>query len=98
MRYDPLAELIDADVSDDITTCPGSYTDVHSKKVTVAVSWTTTGIGATNTVQRVAFITNWDSQEWTEDLTAEYTDGTFSSTENSTTLGDADGAIILQAL
>ncbi len=83
------------DASDDLTACPGSYTDVQSKEITVTVSWTTTG-GKTNTVKRIAYLTNWDSQEWTEDVTADFSDGTFSSTENSTTLGDADGAIILQ--
>lgn len=85
------------DGSDDIVSCPGTYTDVHSKEVTVTVTWTIR-TGITNTVQRVAYLTNWDSQEWTEDVTADFTDGTFSSSENSTTLGDADGAVTLQEL
>lgn len=84
------------DGTDDIVACPGTYTDVHSKKVVVAVEWDTT-TGATNAVEKTAYLTNWDSQDWTEDVTSDFTDGTFSSTENSVSLGDGDGAVTLQA-
>ncbi len=50
-------------ISDEIVPCPGNYTDAHSKKTTVVVNWEPT-IGATNFVQQVAYLTNWDSQEW----------------------------------
>ena len=85
------------DGSDNITICPGSYTDLNSKQTTVTVIWNTR-VGISNTVKRVAYITNWDSQYWVEDTNSDFTDGTFSSSENSTTLGDSDGAIILQEL
>ena len=49
--------------SAEIASCPGDYTDVHSKKITVIVDWEAM-IGATNSVQQVAYLTNWDSQEW----------------------------------
>lgn len=53
------------DSSDDITDCPGDYIDVHSKKATVSISWEIRP-GVTNLVQRIAYLTNWDSQEWTQ--------------------------------
>lgn len=83
------------DAIDEIATCPGAYTDVHSKKVTSTVDWTIRG-GISNTVQRVAYITNWDSQEWVEDTTTDFSDGTFNFTEVSSSQGDGDGAVILQ--
>ena len=53
------------DSSDEITTCPGVYTDLHAKKVTVDVSWEVRN-GISNTVQQIAYLTNWDSQDWTQ--------------------------------
>lgn len=88
-------ENVCRNVTDDITTCPGSYTDVHSKKVTVVISWVTTN-NANVSIQEVSYLTNWDSTEWLEDLEADFNDGTFSNTATSTSLGDLDGAIILQ--
>jgi len=88
------------DALDDITTCPGTYTDVNIKKVTVTVSWETS-VGATNSVQKIAYVSNWDSQEWTEDTLSEFTDRNFvddpifTNTATSTTLGDGDGAVVL---
>ncbi len=49
----------------DITICPGDYTDVHSKKVTSNVSWIT-GTGVENYVEQVTYLTNWDSINWTQ--------------------------------
>lgn len=51
------------DVSNNFTNCPGSYTDIQSKKVTVTVTWNTTK-GETNQVQQSTYLTNWDSREW----------------------------------
>jgi hypothetical protein len=53
------------DASNDITTCPGNYTDVHTKLVTSEVSWTIRP-GVTNSVTRTAYLSNWDSQDWTQ--------------------------------
>lgn len=53
------------DESDNITDCPGSYTDVHSKKVTVVVEWEVRS-GINNSVRKVTYLTNWDSQEWVQ--------------------------------
>jgi Tfp pilus assembly protein PilV len=58
-------ENVCRDGSEEITVCPGTYTDVHTKLVTVAVDWTTAN-NTTSTVERVAYITNWDSQDWTQ--------------------------------
>jgi hypothetical protein len=52
------------DGSDEIATCPATYTDVQTIQVTSSVTWDTAG--GTNTVQRVAYLTNWDSREWTQ--------------------------------
>ena len=49
----------------DIVPCPGDYTDAHGKRVTVKVDWLA-GAVITNTVERVAYLTNWDSREWTQ--------------------------------
>lgn len=49
-----------------IVACPGSgtdYTDVQSKKVTVTVAWETRP-GITDSVTRIAYLTNWDSRDW----------------------------------
>ena len=51
--------------SNNITACPGSYTDIQSKKMTVSVSWNTSK-GAQNQVEQIAYLTNWDSREWTQ--------------------------------
>jgi hypothetical protein len=83
------------DGSDEIVPCPGSYTDVHSKRAIVTVDWEVRP-GITNTVRKEAYITNWDSREWTEDLTIDFADGTFIDTESSSTAGDGDGAITLE--
>lgn len=88
-------ENVCRNVTDDIITCPGSYTDPHSKKVTVVISWVTTN-NANVSIQEVSYLTNWDSTEWLEDTEADFNDGTFSNTATSTSLGDLDGAIILQ--
>jgi len=53
------------DANDDITDCPGSYTDLHSKKVTVTVSWDIRE-GIVNQVQKITYLTNWDSREWVQ--------------------------------
>ncbi|MGB0757367.1 MAG: type IV pilus modification PilV family protein [Patescibacteria group bacterium] len=53
------------DGSDDITTCPGTYTDETSKFVTVTVTWNSF-FGKSQTVVRQALITNWDSNDWTQ--------------------------------
>ena len=51
------------DTLHEIVSCPGNYTDVHSKKITVTVDWEPM-IGVTNFVQQTTYLTNWDSQEW----------------------------------
>ncbi|MFC1595127.1 hypothetical protein ACFL3E_01720 [Patescibacteria group bacterium] len=53
------------DGSDNITTCPGIYTDAHSKKIAATVTWDTRN-NVSNTVQRVAYITNWESKDWVQ--------------------------------
>ena len=53
------------DGADNIATCPGLYVDVHSKEVKVEITWQRRP-GVTNSVQRIAYVTNWDSREWTQ--------------------------------
>ncbi len=74
------------DGSNDITTCPGSYTDVHSKQAAVSVSWETRE-GITNTVQRIAYLTNWDSREWTQ---TDWSGGSGQTTWSDATKYDSD--------
>jgi prepilin-type N-terminal cleavage/methylation domain-containing protein len=51
------------DGSDNVATCPASYTDAHTQQVTSRVAWTT-GTGSANTVERIGLLTNWDSRDW----------------------------------
>lgn len=90
-------DVVCRDGSNDIVTCPGSYTDVHSKKITASVTWETRP-GVANTVQKIAYLTNWDSRDWVEDITADFSDGAFTNTEANPTLGDGDGSITLQSV
>lgn len=53
------------DSSHEIVGCPGDYTDLHAKKVTVTVEWENRG-GVTNSVEHIGYLTNWDSTEWTQ--------------------------------
>jgi prepilin-type N-terminal cleavage/methylation domain-containing protein len=85
------------DILDDITNCPGNYKDLHSKKIKSEVIWSPMN-GVTSSVERISYLTNWDSVFWREDLTADFSNGSFSNTVEDGTVGDADGAIILQAL
>jgi Tfp pilus assembly protein PilV len=51
------------DGSDNIATCPATYTDVHTLQASSTATWDTRS-GVSNTVQKVAYITNWDSKDW----------------------------------
>lgn len=88
-------ESVCRDVNSDIAPCPALYTDVHGKKAVVTVSWDIRA-GVSNTVRRETYITNWDTFDWREDVSADFSDGTFLNTEVSGTLGDGDGAVVLQ--
>lgn len=71
------------------------YTDPHTKQVTVEVSWQTQ-TGVINTVEKIAYITNWDSRDWEEDTEAHFADGAqFTAVTLSTSFGDGDGALTL---
>ncbi len=48
-----------------IVACPGDYTDVESKLVTVTVSWPVRP-GVNDSVQRISYLTNWKSVDWTQ--------------------------------
>jgi len=56
-------ENVCRNILDEITACPGLYSDLHSKKVTVTVTWEVRP-GIINSVQKITYLTNWDSQEW----------------------------------
>lgn len=51
------------DALDEIVECPGSFTDINSKLVTVEVDWQT-NTGKSNSVVQSLYLTNWDSQDW----------------------------------
>ena len=48
-----------------IVDCPGAYTDVQSKKIAVDVTWPVR-FGITNSVQKIAYLTNWNSRDWAQ--------------------------------
>ena len=85
------------DGNDDIADCPGSYLDIHSKKITCIVTWSPME-GVIDSIERVSYLSNWDSTVWQEDLEADFNSGTFSGTATTTSFGDLDGAIILEVL
>lgn len=76
---------------------PGVITDIHSREVVVRVTWVTP-YGATNAVEKRAFITNWDSREWQENSTANFTDGTFGPDTQASTLGDGASVTLREEL
>lgn len=85
------------DATDVLAACPASYTDPHTKEVVSAVSWLTRG-GINNTVEKRAYISNWDSKDRVEDTTADFGDGTFPAGETApSTLGDGT-SVTLQPL
>lgn len=53
------------DASNNISPCPASYADVHSKEVVVRVEWTAQS-GVANYVERYTYISNWDSRDWAQ--------------------------------
>lgn len=53
------------DDNDDITSCAGSYTDPHTKQVTVTVEWTIRP-GVTNSVTRGLYLSNWESSNFVQ--------------------------------
>ncbi|HBU07349.1 MAG TPA: hypothetical protein DEB09_04680 [Candidatus Magasanikbacteria bacterium] len=55
-------EPVCRDVSNNIDTCPGFYTDIQTKKITSQIDWPVRN--TTNTVKQVTYLTNWDSLNW----------------------------------
>jgi hypothetical protein len=51
------------DVVHEIVSCPGTYIDIHTKKIIVTIDWEIRP-GVNNSVHREAYLTNWDSQNW----------------------------------
>ena len=82
-------EDVDRDGSFNIA---GSGTnDPRTKLVTVDVSWNSRGSTQSTSVE--AYLTDWNVFDWVEDLTAEFSLGSFSSTETQTS---GDGEVILE--
>ncbi len=51
------------DGSQNVAPCPSSSTDLHSKLASTTVTWQSAS-GVTQEVKREAYLTNWDSLEW----------------------------------
>ncbi len=49
-----------------IAACPATYTDPHSKQVTVTVTWPVGPGATTGSVSRVSYLTDWESTSWTQ--------------------------------
>jgi Tfp pilus assembly protein PilV len=67
--------------------------DIQTRKVTMTVSWTFED--QVKTLTWTDYFMNWDHARFFEDTTADFSDGTFSSTTTSTAV-DSDGAVALQ--
>jgi hypothetical protein len=53
------------DGTNTIVACPGSYTDLNTKQALVTVSWLSAQ-NVVNSIQKVTYLTNWDSRDWTQ--------------------------------
>ncbi|PLX28390.1 hypothetical protein C0581_02575 [Candidatus Parcubacteria bacterium] len=78
------------DSSGDITDCPGSYTDIHTKQATVSVLWEVRP-GVTNEVQKITYFTNWDSRDWVQ---TDWVGGSGQSIWSDETMYDSDNGNI----
>lgn len=88
-----LIEEADRDASKDIAV--SGTNDIHARKATVTVTWPQDGGARTGTLTQTRYFTNWDSADWFEDTSAEWSDGGFDDTSVSTA-ADPDGAVALQ--
>lgn len=73
----------------EIATCPASYTDIHTKEAVVTVSWQDR-IGITNSVRRATYLTNWESQDWTQ---TDWSGGAGQTIWNDTTKYDSSTSL-----
>lgn len=80
------------DVSGDIA--PTGTLDVHIREVIVTVTWNETPTRPAS-ITSTFYITNWDSEDWFEDLVADFGDGTFYNTEVT---NNDDGEVALEEL
>ena len=74
------------DSSDDIVTCPGEYTDPHTKRVHVTLEWD----AVTSRAQSMEFdeyLTTWGSAEWTQ---TDWIGGSGQATWSDETMYDSD--------
>ncbi len=71
---------------DDMVDCPGTYTDVHSKKVKAEIDWQVRE-GITNLVQRAGLLTNWDAFDW---IQTNWSGGSGQTIWSDTTKYDSD--------
>lgn len=53
------------DALHNISNCPATYIDKSTKKVSVTISWQVRP-GVNGSIVREAYVTNWDSQDWTQ--------------------------------
>ncbi|MDP3735318.1 MAG: hypothetical protein Q8R39_02730 [bacterium] len=60
-----LFEDVCRDAAHQITSCPGSYTDIDTRKVTATVEWATRP-GIIQALQRTTYISNWGAALWTQ--------------------------------
>jgi Tfp pilus assembly protein PilV len=49
-----------------IAACPSSYTDPHTKQVTVTVTWSNGPTALPGNVSRVSYLTDWEASNWTQ--------------------------------
>lgn len=53
------------DGSNNLTACPGSFVDLHTKEIVVTVTWQTS-TGIVNSIERSMYLSNWQSRDWTQ--------------------------------
>jgi len=83
-------EPVCRDGSDNITTCPSTYTDIETKKVTSEVFWYPRA-NVLNSVKEVSYLTNWGESLW---LQTDWVGGSGQSIWSSITKYDSDDGSI----
>ena len=66
-QYDRIISFDDVcrDSLHSVVDCPGSYTDLYTTKITSSIDWLVRE-GVHNSINQIGYLTNWDSQEWTQ--------------------------------
>lgn len=78
------------DGSNALVECPGTYTDVQTKKILVRVSWAAAN-GITQQIEQITYVSNWEYGLWQQ---TDWSGGSGQSMWSNTTRYDTDNASV----